>query len=121
MGMKDDLKRIYSGPLSQKAQVILSTGALIELSGYASTKSFDRGLEDRYLAKSQRVVFHALADEAADVKVGDTMLLQKKERRIVAITDNLDGTVAIELKEEILQSREEEDNGSGSDDSSRFG
>lgn len=120
--MKDDLKAIYSGPLAQKARVVLRDGREFSVSGYVSSRSYDRDIDGRYRAKSQMLSFHCLLDDAQEFETGAMLFIEKIARKIVAITDPLDGTVILELSEQVVGRRD----GNGSegpdedDDSSRF-
>ena len=122
MDMKRDLLAIYRRPLSQKAKVFLADGRSVELSGYVATKSFDRDIDARYLAKTQRISFHCLKDDLIEVDVGDLCVIGDRSGKIVSILDQLDGTAVLELIEGTLVQahKKEEDPTDGSDDSSRF-
>lgn len=80
---------------------MLESGEKVVVKGFPSTESYDRDLKERYVAKSQKRSFTIMKSELGLISTGDTLIRSESLRKIVAIIDNDDGTVTLELKEEI--------------------
>lgn len=120
-GIRKDLRAIYWGPLAKRAEVLRYDGKVLPVSGFFSMKTFDRDHDGRHLFKSQRISFTVMREDIEGVRAGDEFIFEETQREIVAIIPNMDGTMVLEMKEEILGKGAGGDEGGEEDSGHGFG